>query len=102
MDWCKRYWDKGWKLVFVAHACAIHYGGGSSANAPVRFYIEMYMLIFSIGRSINSSLELWPGFRTGCCSTQCSARGHLGAGVNSAYQRRRDVFFINFEEATPV
>jgi GT2 family glycosyltransferase len=41
MDWCKRYWAKGWKLVFVAHAQAIHYGGGSSANAPLRFFVEM-------------------------------------------------------------
>ena len=40
MDWCKRFWAKGWPLAFVPSARAIHYGGGSSANAPVRFYIE--------------------------------------------------------------
>ena len=40
MDWCKRFWTKGWKVVFVPSAEAIHYGGGSSSNAPVRFYIE--------------------------------------------------------------
>ncbi|MCX7102658.1 MAG: glycosyltransferase family 2 protein [Methylobacter sp.] len=40
MDWCKRFWSKGWKVVFVPSAEAIHYGGGSSSNAPVRFYIE--------------------------------------------------------------
>jgi GT2 family glycosyltransferase len=40
MDWCRRFWDSGWKVVFVPSAEAIHYGGGSSANAPVRFYIE--------------------------------------------------------------
>jgi GT2 family glycosyltransferase len=42
MDWCKRFWLKGWPLVFVPSAEAIHYGGASSANAPVRFYIEKY------------------------------------------------------------
>jgi len=40
MDWCKRFWDQGWHLVFVPEAEAIHYGGASSSNAPVRFYIE--------------------------------------------------------------
>jgi len=40
MDWCKRFWIKGWQVVFVPSAKAIHYGGASSSNAPVRFYIE--------------------------------------------------------------
>lgn len=40
MDWCKRFWSKGWRVVFVPSAEAIHYGGGSSSNAPIRFYIE--------------------------------------------------------------
>lgn len=40
MDWCKRFWNKEWRVVFVPSAEAIHYGGGSSSNAPVRFYIE--------------------------------------------------------------
>jgi GT2 family glycosyltransferase len=40
MDWCKRFWAKGWALVFFPSAEAIHYGGASSANAPVRFFIE--------------------------------------------------------------
>jgi GT2 family glycosyltransferase len=41
MDWCKRFWAKGWKVFFVPSAEAIHYGGASSSNAPVRFYLEM-------------------------------------------------------------
>ena len=41
MDWCRRFWENGWQVMFVPMAEAIHYGGGSSANAPVRFYIEM-------------------------------------------------------------
>ncbi len=42
MDWCKRFWKHGWKLAFVPSAEAIHYGGASSASAPVRFYIERH------------------------------------------------------------
>lgn len=40
-DWCKRFHMAGWKVVFYPDAKVVHYGGGSSSNAPVRFYIEM-------------------------------------------------------------
>lgn len=40
-DWCKRFGMEGWGVVFFPDAEAIHYGGASSANAPVRFYLEM-------------------------------------------------------------
>jgi GT2 family glycosyltransferase len=41
IDWCKRFHDEGWKVVFYPEGEAIHYGGASSANAPLRFFIEM-------------------------------------------------------------
>ncbi len=41
MDWCKRFRKGGWKLAYVPAAEAIHYGGASSANDPVRFFVEM-------------------------------------------------------------
>ncbi|MDA8089842.1 MAG: glycosyltransferase family 2 protein [Actinomycetota bacterium] len=41
MDWCKRFWDDGWKVEYFYQAKAVHYGGASSSNAPVRFFIEM-------------------------------------------------------------
>jgi GT2 family glycosyltransferase len=40
MDWCRRFWNNQWVLAFVPTAEALHYGGASSANAPVRFFIE--------------------------------------------------------------
>jgi hypothetical protein len=42
IDWCRRFWDSGWKLVLVPSAEAVHYGGASSSNAPLRFYIERH------------------------------------------------------------
>jgi GT2 family glycosyltransferase len=42
VDWCYRFHQAGQKLVFFAGAGAIHYGGASSASAPLRFHIEMY------------------------------------------------------------
>ncbi len=41
LDWCKRFHLAGWRAVFYSEAQSIHYGGGSSAGAPVRFFIEM-------------------------------------------------------------
>ncbi len=43
MDWCYRFHEAGEKVVFFAGAGAIHYGGGSSSNAPLRFYLELYL-----------------------------------------------------------
>ena len=40
VDWCYRFHEAGEKIVFFAEAEAIHYGGASSSNAPVRFYVE--------------------------------------------------------------
>lgn len=41
VDWCKRMRMAGWEVVFVPKASATHFGGGSSANAPLRYSIEM-------------------------------------------------------------
>ena len=41
IDWCKRFADAGWKLVFVPAATATHFGGGSTASAPLRYSIEI-------------------------------------------------------------
>lgn len=41
IDWCKRFRDAGWKIMFVPEASATHFGGGSSGNAPLRYSIEM-------------------------------------------------------------
>jgi GT2 family glycosyltransferase len=41
IDWCRRFQQAGWRVVFYPHATALHYGGASSSNAPVRFSIEM-------------------------------------------------------------
>jgi len=40
MDWCRRFRLAGWPAVYFTGAQAVHFGGASSARAPVRFYIE--------------------------------------------------------------
>jgi GT2 family glycosyltransferase len=41
IDWCKRFRDARWGVVYFPEAESIHYGGASSSKAPVRFYVEM-------------------------------------------------------------
>jgi len=40
VDWCYRFRQAGEQVVFFSEAEAIHYGGASSSNAPLRFYLE--------------------------------------------------------------
>ena len=35
VDWCKRFHNEGWKVVFNPEAKAIHYGGGSMENTSL-------------------------------------------------------------------
>ncbi len=48
-DWCRRFRNAGWNVVYFPDAEIIHYGGGSSANAPIRFNIEQ----------IRANLQYW-------------------------------------------
>jgi len=41
VDWCSRFRQAGWRIVFFPEADAVHYGGGSSQVAPVFCYVEM-------------------------------------------------------------
>lgn len=41
LDWCRRFRDAGWAVRFEPSCSAIHYGGASSGNSPLRFFLEM-------------------------------------------------------------
>lgn len=40
VDWCKRFWEMNWNVIFYPCARAVHYGEGSATNEPVRFSVE--------------------------------------------------------------
>jgi GT2 family glycosyltransferase len=40
IDWCLQFRKAGWRVVFYPEAEAVHYGGGTSARAPVACYVE--------------------------------------------------------------
>lgn len=40
-DWGKRFHEAGWAAVYHPAATAIHFGGGSTAAYPIRYYLTM-------------------------------------------------------------
>jgi GT2 family glycosyltransferase len=56
VDWCYRFHQAGEQVVFFAEAGAIHYGGASSKNAPLRFYLELYRATWQYWRKHHGSV----------------------------------------------
>lgn len=42
VDWCRRFRERGWKRLFVPEAVAVHHGGGSTANEPLRYSVQYH------------------------------------------------------------
>ncbi len=42
IDWCKRFHQKGWRVIYFSDAKIIHYGGSSSKIAQAKFLIEKH------------------------------------------------------------
>jgi GT2 family glycosyltransferase len=40
-DWSTRFRKGGWKVLYFPEVEVIHFGGRSSSNAPIKFYLEM-------------------------------------------------------------
>jgi GT2 family glycosyltransferase len=69
-DWCKRFHDACWKVVYFADAQAIHFGGGSSKAYPVKYYLTMEQ----------ADLKYW--------------RKHYPRGVRRAYVAIKSVYHL--------
>lgn len=81
MDWCKRFWTHGWPVVFVPSAEAIHYGGASSANSPVRFYIERQRADLQYWKKHHSYLEVVSYQLVSCLHLLLRAIGYSVASI---------------------
>lgn len=70
IDWCKRFWEAGYRVVYFPLVSVIHYSGASSSNSPVKFYIEMQ----------RARLQYWEkhsNFETYACSWLIMFAHHL-------------------------
>lgn len=57
VDWCKRIHNAGWKLIHYPKAQIIHYGRGSSSNAPIKFQLQLLKANWQYWRKHKSLLE---------------------------------------------
>jgi GT2 family glycosyltransferase len=72
IDWSRRCWQSGWRVMFYPGAEAIHFCGGSSTNSRVRFSVAQQ----------TARLQLWAKYRSrfavaglmALLAWQCSAR----------------------------
>jgi GT2 family glycosyltransferase len=59
VDWCRRCWNGGWKVVFVPTGLAIHHRGGSSASQPVRLAVTQQASIIHYWQKHHGPIDLF-------------------------------------------
>ena len=90
LDWCKRFWSNGWKVMYVPSAEAIHYGCASSSNAPLRFFIERQRADLQYWRKHHSRPAVACFFLISCLHLVLRAFGYtLALGFN---RRQRQTY----------
>ena len=47
-DWCRRMWEKGWKVVYYPCTTVYHYVGGSSGKKVTRSLIEFHKSVYRL------------------------------------------------------
>jgi hypothetical protein len=58
VDWCKRCWKSGWKVVFYPDVEAIHYRGASTmAKDPVRFSVTQQRSVLRYWKKHHGSIK---------------------------------------------
>ena len=57
IDWCKRFWQAGWQIVFFPEAESIHHGHASSANNPLRFSAALEKSLFQYWAKYHSKFS---------------------------------------------
>lgn len=76
MEWCHRFWDKQWKVVYLREAEAVHYGGASSARAPIRFYLEMQRANYQYWRRYHGPVSRAAYIAISVLHHTCRVLGH--------------------------
>jgi GT2 family glycosyltransferase len=81
IDWCYRFWKKGWRVLFYPEAKAIHYGGASSNAAPDRFYVEMQKANLQYWRKHHSAPSYCAYYSVVCVQHLLRLLGHYSVAA---------------------
>jgi GT2 family glycosyltransferase len=77
IDWCKRFHNAEWRVVYCPDVESIHYGGASSAKAPVRFYIERQRANFQYWKKHHGRLSQLAYYAIECVDQAVRVMGYL-------------------------
>lgn len=58
VDWCRRFHQHGWRVVFNPDVRVIHYGAASSSNAPQKYYVQLYRSKLMMFAKYNGSVDV--------------------------------------------
>ena len=108
IDWCYRFRKAGLRVALFGGAEALHYGGGSSAEAPSRSYVEMrranqqyfrkhYGALGAFGYTIAIAIHEIARI-TGYSATYCIAKGKRFEALSKV---RRSLSCLRWLVTTP-
>jgi GT2 family glycosyltransferase len=92
IDWSLRFHNAGWKLMFLASATAVHFGGGSSSNAPVRFFIEQQRALLLYFKKHHSRVQYAGVVGSSCLHHLVRIAGH-SVGYGFRHSQRESARF---------
>ena len=52
-DWCRRMWQKGWKVVYFPQTTVLHHLGGSTRKKPIRSIFEFHKSVYRLFTKYN-------------------------------------------------
>jgi GT2 family glycosyltransferase len=53
-DWCRRMWQKGWRVVYLPLCPFVHFVGGSSHARPTRSIVEFHKSVYRLFEKHNT------------------------------------------------
>lgn len=103
LDWCMRFHQAGWRVVFYSPAEALHYGGGASSNRPIPCYIALQRANLQYWRKHRGLLPAAGYFLVTCLYHLVRILGHAvaypfarSARTSAAFKVKRSVAAIRW------
>ncbi len=53
-DWCRRMWEKGWRVVYFPGSSIVHFVGGSSEQLRLRSILEFHKSVYRLFEKYNT------------------------------------------------
>lgn len=58
IDWCFRFWQYRWSVVFFPYSVCVHHDGGSSKKSPIKFHLQLIKSKYIYMQKHHSALKI--------------------------------------------